>query len=87
MREHILTIVWLTPLVGMFLLLLIPKDNKNLIRLVGNLAAFVGFLVSLPLLFWFDSANADFQFVERVSWKPTTVVSMISSNEMPSMPM
>jgi len=71
MREHILTIVWLTPLVGMFLLMLIPKDNKNLIRLVGNLAAFVGFLVSLPLLFWFDSANADFQFVERVSWIPS----------------
>jgi NADH-quinone oxidoreductase subunit M len=71
MREHILTIVWLTPLVGMFLLMLIPKDNKNLIRLVGNLAAFVGFLVSLPLLFWFDSSNADFQFVERVSWIPS----------------
>jgi NADH-quinone oxidoreductase subunit M len=55
----------------MFLLMLIPKDNKNLIRLVGNLAAFVGFLVSLPLLFWFDSSNADFQFVERVSWIPS----------------
>jgi NADH-quinone oxidoreductase subunit M len=71
MREHILTIVWLTPLVGMFLLLLIPKDNKSLIRLVANLAAFAGFLVSLPLLFWFDSSNADFQFVERVSWIPS----------------
>ncbi len=71
MREHILTIVWLTPLVGMFLLLLIPKDNKNLIRLVANLAAFVGFLVSLPLLLWFDSSTADFQFVERVSWIPS----------------
>ena len=71
MREHILTIVWLTPLVGMFLLLLIPKDNKNLIRLVANLAAFAGFLVSLPLLFWFDSSTADFQFVERVSWIPS----------------
>ena len=71
MREHILSIVWLTPLVGMFLLLLIPKDNKNLIRLVANAAAFAGFLISLPLLFWFDSANAEFQFVERMSWIPT----------------
>ena len=70
MKEHILSIVWLTPLVGMFILLLLPKENKQLIRIVANLAAFAGFLVSLPLVFWFDSSMADYQFVERVSWIP-----------------
>jgi len=71
MKEHILSIVWLTPLVGMFILLLLPKDNKNLIRIVANLVAFIGFLVSLPLVFWFDKSIADFQFVERLSWIPS----------------
>ena len=36
MKEHILSIVWLTPLVGMFILFLLPKEAKNLIRLVAR---------------------------------------------------
>jgi len=71
MKEHILSIVWLTPLVGMFILLLLPKENKQFIRLVANLTAFVCFLISLPLVFWFDNGTADYQFVERVSWIPS----------------
>ena len=71
MREHILSIVWLTPLVGMFILFLLPKENKHLIRIVANATAFLGFLVSLPLVFWFDNSTADFQFVERFSWIPS----------------
>ena len=71
MREHILSIVWLTPLVGMFLLFLIPKEKKELIRLLANLIGFFGFLVSLPLVFWFDMSTAEFQFVERLDWIPT----------------
>src|SRR6185503_4270490 len=29
-----------------------------------------GFLVSLPLWFWFDRGSAQFQFVEKCSWIP-----------------
>jgi NADH-quinone oxidoreductase subunit M len=71
MREHILSIVWLTPLVGMFVLMLIPRDNKNLIRLVANIVGLLGIVVSLPLVFWFDSSATEFQFVERMSWIPS----------------
>ena len=71
MKEHILSIVWLTPLVGMFILFLLPKENKHLIRIVANATAFLGFLGSLPLVFWFDNSTADFQFVERFSWIPS----------------
>jgi len=70
MKEHILSIVWLTPLVGMFVLMFLPKENKHLIRLAANIIAFIGVLVSLPLVFWFDSSNPDFQFVERLTWIP-----------------
>jgi NADH-quinone oxidoreductase subunit M len=71
MREHILSIVWLTPLVGMLILLFIPKENKQLVRLFANIAGAIGVLVCLPLVFWFDSTATDFQFVERADWIPT----------------
>ena len=71
MREHILSIVWMTPLVGMLILLFVPKENKPLIRLLANLAGAIGVAVCLPLVFWFDSSVADFQFVERFEWIPS----------------
>ena len=68
--DHILSIVLFTPLAGLLLLLFIPSSNARAIKLWGNVASFVGFLVSLPLVFNFDRTK-DFQFVERAPWIPT----------------
>jgi NADH-quinone oxidoreductase subunit M len=72
-HDHILTIVLLTPLAGLVPMLFIPGENKNAIRWWGNIVTFVGFLVSLPLVFWFRTAEAapQFQFIERVDWIPS----------------
>src|ERR1700704_1490467 len=71
-HKHILSIVAFWPLAGMFVLLLINKENKTLIRWWANLVVFSGFLVSLPLWFWFDRASTDkMQFVERFPWIQT----------------
>jgi NADH-quinone oxidoreductase subunit M len=68
-RQHILSIVAFWPLAGMFVLLLMNKENKTLIRWWANLVVFSGFLVSLPLWFWFDRESSDkMQFVERFQW-------------------
>ncbi|HLQ77956.1 MAG TPA: NADH-quinone oxidoreductase subunit M [Terriglobia bacterium] len=68
-RQHILSIVAFWPLAGMFVLLFMNKENKTLIRWWANLVVLSGFLVSLPLWFWFDRASSDkMQFVERVPW-------------------
>jgi NADH-quinone oxidoreductase subunit M len=69
--NHILSVVLFVPLAGAIVLMLLPKGNKNLIRLLANLFGFAGLLASLPLWFWFDRANAEYQFVERVSWIPS----------------
>ena len=69
--NHYLSIILFTPLVGAVLVLLIDKRNENAIRWLGNITALVGFAVSVPLWFWYDSSNADFQFVERASWIPS----------------
>ena len=75
MYNHILSIVLFTPLVGAALLLLVPKENKNAIRWVANIFAFLGFAVSLPLIpwFWALKERAGFQFVEGApnNWIPT----------------
>ena len=70
MMDHILSIVLFTPLAGLLVLLLIPSSNARAIRLWANAAAFVGFLVSIPLVTNFDSSK-DYQFVEKASWIPS----------------
>src|ERR1700722_13594146 len=74
MYNHILSIVLFTPLVRAILLLLVPKENKNAIRWVANIFAFLGFAVSLPLIpwFWALKERAGFQFVEGApnNWIP-----------------
>jgi NADH-quinone oxidoreductase subunit M len=71
MDAHILSWVLFTPLIGMVVLLLIPSERKNWIRLWANIAAFAGFLVSLPLVFHFDKSASGFQMVEKADWIPT----------------
>ena len=42
MYNHILSIILFTPLVGAVLLLLVPKENKDAIRWIGNIFGFLG---------------------------------------------
>jgi NADH-quinone oxidoreductase subunit M len=76
-RAHILSIVLFTPLVGVFVLMLIPKENKNAIRWIANIFAALGLLVSLPLVPWFWAAKSDvtpyFKFAEGSAnnWIPS----------------
>jgi NADH-quinone oxidoreductase subunit M len=68
--DHILSIVLFTPLAGLLVLLFIPSSNARAIKIFANAVALVGFLVSLPLVFQFDSGK-DFQFQEMAPWIPT----------------
>jgi NADH-quinone oxidoreductase subunit M len=68
--DHILSIVLFTPLAGMLALFFIPSSNARAIKLWANIVAFVGFLVSLPLVFNFDRTK-DYQFVEKAAWIPS----------------
>src|SRR6266568_9667564 len=68
--DHILSIVLFTPIIGALILFLIPSSNTTAIRWWANIVAFVGFLVSLPLVFQFDRGK-DFQFVEKATWIPS----------------
>src|SRR5580704_2543489 len=69
--NHYLSIILFTPLLGALILLPIDKRNENLIRWVANIVALAGFVISVPLWFWYNPSNADFQFVERAPWIPS----------------
>jgi NADH-quinone oxidoreductase subunit M len=76
-REHLLSIITYTPLLGALLLLLPAfRGQDDRVRWFANGVAAVGFLVSLPLWFWFDRSHPQpFQFEEKASWIPSIGVS------------
>jgi len=75
-REHLLSIITYTPLVGALVLVLPPfKGQDDRVRWFANGVAALGFLVSLPLWFWFDREASGFQFVEKGAWIPSIGVS------------
>src|ERR1700730_6688449 len=71
--SHILTTILFTPLVGAILMLFIKRENANAHRWMGNIFASLGLLVSLPLIWRFNSnASApQFQFLVDHSWIPS----------------
>ena len=75
MYNHILSIILFTPLVGAFVLLFVPKENKDAVRWIANIFALAGLLVSLPLVpwFWDKRFEAGFKFIEGSpnNWIPS----------------
>src|SRR5437868_1132795 len=69
--SHYLSIFLFTPLAGALILLLVDKRHENMIRWIANAVALLGFLISVPLWFWYNSSNPEFQFVERAEWIPS----------------
>jgi NADH-quinone oxidoreductase subunit M len=68
--NHLLSLILFTPLVGAVLLMFVNKRSENAIRWIANLFALAGFLVSLPLWFYYDYHDPQWQFVERAQWIP-----------------
>ena len=67
----LLSLILFTPLVGVGVLLFVNRQRKNLIKWIANIFVGLGFLVSLPLWFWYDSEDASWQFVEQADWIPS----------------
>jgi len=63
-----LTVVTFFPLVGVFVLLLINKEKKDLLRWVGVGTALLTFVFSLVMLGQFDSQDAGMQLVVSETW-------------------
>ena len=64
-------VVFFPAAAALFILFFVKKTEENRIRWLANISAFIGFLLSLPLWFAFDSSGPQFQFGERYSWIPS----------------
>jgi NADH-quinone oxidoreductase subunit M len=67
MNEVILSLITFLPLLGVFLLLFIPKENHGLLRGFTLAVTILVFLLSLPLVTGFVT-NAEYQFVQNIPW-------------------
>ena len=68
MDSWILTIVTFLPLLGVFFILLIPKDHHVSIRHSALFFALLTFVSSLDLIFRFDAVATGMQFEVSVPW-------------------
>ena len=68
--ENLLSLVIFLPLVGGFVLLLLPKSATQGIKIIALTASVLAFIASLPLFFRFEISNPDMQFVEKHTWLP-----------------
>ncbi len=60
--------IWLPIGFGAVLLAIGRDQNAHAVRWMALVAAFVSFLVTVPLILGFDNGSAAMQFVERISW-------------------
>ena len=67
----LLSLILFTPLAGALVLLFVNKRNDTLIRWIANGTVWAGFAVSLPLWFWYDGRDPEWQFVEQSPWIPS----------------
>ena len=67
----LLSLILFTPLVGVAILLFVNKHREDTIRWIANACAMLGFLVSVPLWFVYDTQHPGWQLVERHAWIPS----------------
>ncbi len=67
----LLNIVTFLPLLGVVILLMIPKNEEKLIKSWAFLVSLITFLLSLPLFYYFKAGESGIQFETIKSWIPT----------------
>lgn len=75
MTFPVLSVIVFTPIVTAIILLLIPADRKNEIRLVALMAAVITLVLSIWSYFSYDMAAGGYQFVTQVPWLPQFGIS------------
>ena len=66
----ILSLLILLPIVGAVALLVIPRRQEDVVKIVAFAISVLALLVSLPLYFGFDNSVTGYQFEEQYNWIP-----------------
>src|SRR3972149_1333131 len=73
----ILSFIAYLPLLGVFVILVIPRESKGGIRWTALAFSLASFVASLWLPANFDASTPEMQFVERFAWIPTLGVTYL----------
>ena len=74
----LLTIITFLPMIGVLFLLMIRGDEQSVARNARHVALWVSgftFIISLALVFGFDSTSTGYQFEENRAWLPAAGIS------------
>lgn len=85
--DNVLTLITFLPIVGILFILLVPKANKNLIRIIA--AVFTGLQVVLAVWIYmnFDTSVSEIQFREQYEWIPSFNIEYFMGIDGLSVPM
>ncbi len=75
MQFPILSIILFTPLTAALLILLIPGERKEEIRVTALAAAFIAMFLAAWVYFSYDVASGGYQFIEKYAWLPFLGIS------------
>jgi NADH-quinone oxidoreductase subunit M len=67
----VLTVIWLSPIVGAIVILLLPKERHTEIRMTALAAAFIAMALALAAYFAYDTEVGGWQFEETAQWVPS----------------
>ena len=87
MQGHLLTWVTFIPVIGMLAILFVPKDRKDVVKVVAAVATGIQLWIALMILFAFDRNAAGMQFVEQYNWIKTFNIEYFMGIDGLSMPM
>jgi NADH-quinone oxidoreductase subunit M len=68
--SHLLSLILFTPLIGVLVLVFIPRDHTLRHKIVGNLFAILGFVLSLVLFVRFPAGSEGYSLRESADWIP-----------------
>jgi NADH-quinone oxidoreductase subunit M len=75
MQFPVLSVIVFTPIITAIIILLIPPNRKNEIRVTALAAATFALILSLWVYFNYDPVMAGYQFVEKYPWLPQLGIS------------
>ncbi|MCF7804790.1 MAG: NADH-quinone oxidoreductase subunit M [Candidatus Marinimicrobia bacterium] len=87
MQGHLLTWVTFIPVIGTLAILFVPKDQKDVVKVVAAVATGIQLWIALMILFAFDSSQSGMQFVEQYDWIETFNIQYFMGIDGLSMPL
>ena len=70
MQNHLLSALTFIPVLGMFVILLIPRDKSYVIKVVAAVTTGIQLWLAVQLFLVFDNSTTEMQFVEHYAWIP-----------------